>query len=604
MHPVVALVALATIAIGVPGPVHAATAISIELDVSPTTVYPDEPVTLTATVTPPVAGLAINFVDANSPDWSLTAWTEASGVASVTFVPLAENGERLYEGSHPIRATFAGDTTYEAASSAPVQLTIMLRPVSLSVTYPSHEGGVLHTIDSLVLQARLAAERCLGVVSISHWEDGHWRALKSAWIVPMPSSPPEDCSADISFTTGFAAGLHSFYVQYDGGHDSGGAVNESDEVFVDVDLTLIQTTTVLTATPSPAERDSVTHLTATATDPWHPGAYNGRGTFTFYDGDTVLGTATPLADNATGSIDVEFPATGIHALRATWSGFTNALPSTSPTVNLTVGPNLAHAHDLGLSLATFYPVVDQYKDTLEIHGYVDEPASVTITISNASTGSTVRTLSVSFRETGPYSATWNGRNGSGSLVSAGTYRVRQVVKDAHNATLTVDHSVVVSRKKLYWYKASTTKYADLYTARGSRGAKIVASPRYYRGMRLKFALGTPGRWAALGYQFKLPSATVYGSIKFSILGRGTRSPMIGLHDYSLGWWAKGDDWIIDYFSPLKAVPKDYRWTGLYGNVTLNRKGRQVQALVLAANWPSGSYDIAKVKLTYRYGILQ
>jgi hypothetical protein len=330
------------------------------------------------------------------------------------------------------------------------------------------------------------------------------------------------------------------------------------------------------------------------------------GAVTFFDGTTDLGTKALAGSlgGVTATLDVNFGSSGTHELLATWGGSTNALPSTSATLALTVSPNVVHAAGLGLGASTFYPVVDGYGDTVAIWGTLGERASVAITIMNPSTRTVVRRLSVARRDAGDYSLTWDGRTAAGALLPAGSYLVKQVVTDTLGASMSATSDVALSPKKLYWYSGSQTRYANQYSVKGSNGGTIAPTTTFYRGMRITLPLGTPGRWAALGYQFTLPSATTYSSISFWVLGKGTHTATIGLHDRRLGTWASGSAWIIDYFSPLAPVPKAYGWTHVAGDSTYNRINRTVRGIVLADNWSSGRYDIAKVKLSYRYAILK
>ena len=52
------------------------------------------------------------------------------------------------------------------------------------------------------------------------------------------------------------------------------------------------------------------------------------------------------------------------------------------------------------------------------------------------------------------------------------------------------------------------------------------------------------------------------------------------------------------------MPKGYTWTRVTGNSSYNRIGRTVHGMALADGWSSGRYDVAKVKLTYRYALLR
>jgi hypothetical protein len=242
---------------------------------------------------------------------------------------------------------------------------------------------------------------------------------------------------------------------------------------------------------------------------------------------------------------------------------------------------------------------------------------VDITIASAVTGAIVRRLAVPFRDVGQYSVVWDGTSVSSAptkanpggrsaptpvVVSAGAYRITTVVTDALGAHATFTDTVNVSSKKLVWYTGSTILNGNRYAARGGTAGSIGASPVYSGGMRMTLPFSMSPEYNALGYQFTLPAATRYSAISFSVLGSGNESVDIGLQDSQLGTWPTGSAWIVDDFSPIIGVSSAYRWTSLAGNPTDNRIGRTVRGLVL--DLYGGHYDVAKVKLTYRYALLK
>lgn len=589
--------------LAMPAAVHATTPIEIELRVSETSPFRDEPIMLTAITTPFDDGLTINFELAEGtllPPQSDV--TNPNGVAQVTFDAVDLS---LWD-TVTFVATFEGNATYDPATSNEVEVTFNLRPASMTVTVGDtwNDRDVLNTVDFAYVRPRLTADQCIGSFTVlQHLEGGGFSVAGSGGAFDGVGGQSGVCGADIGLGQ-LSVGQYSYRVDYDGG----GGINEQLEVDpVNLEVELIQTSTALSASPSPAEASELTRLTATlSTNPEDKIQYlTGEGSFTFYEGDVELGTAEVQSSAISAWIDVAFPTTGTKALHATWSGFSTADPSTSPTLNLTVGPNLVHATGVGLSATTFYPVVDGYKDTVLVKGVLQETASVAVTITNLSSGSVVRSLSVPEQGAGAYSVAWNGRNTGGNLVAAGSYRIRQVITDALGAKLTVDKTVTVSRKELVWHSASKTKSGNDPDAKGkTSGVSFVSSPLYAGGIRIQFPLGTPGRFGALGYEFRMASGVVYKAIKFSVQGGGTKSPVMGLHDKTLGTWPSDGAWVIDYFAPFQAVPKAFGWTGLTGDANANRAGRIVRGMILAFDWSSGSYDIAKVKLTYKYATLE
>ena len=576
--------ALLAISLGLPAAVHAATPMTLTLETDKATAFTDEVVTLTVTASPAVAGLVIRFLDENeSFSFQRFEQTDDAGVARTT---IQGSVDQLIWVPHFFHATFEGDATHDPATSNTVEVDLDRHPSSVSLTWGSPwVDGVVNTVDPLILHPRLTATTCNGGFEIQEIQDGQTVGTggASAHVIDNGNGTTS-CGADIWYGQ-IPLGTHHFKAFY-----GNSWTNENSESgIVDVPITLITTNTALSATPDPVEVGSPTRLTATVSTPKGIGFIDNVGTVTFFDGATELGTTAfgqPFSGQA--RLDVTFGSAGSHQLHATWSGSTTAEGSTSPDIALVVAANVVHATGLGLGASTIYPVVDGYGDTVAIRGTLGETASVAITITNARTGSVVRRLAVPSRDAGPYSVTWNGRSSSGALLAAGTYRVKQVATDTLGATLSVTSSIALSLKKLYWHSGSKTLYANPYSAKGGAGGTIASTTAYYRGMRITLPLGTPGRWAALGYQFTLPSATKYSSIAFWVLGKGTHVAIVGLQDRRIGTWPSGSRWIVDDFSPLVSVPKAYGWTHVSGNSTYNRIGRTVRGMILALDWSSGA----------------
>jgi hypothetical protein len=585
-------------AIAMPAPLYAATPLSIELTANKTSLHMDETLELTVQTTPVVEGLGI-VLDLQDNDSFIggTMWTQSDGAASVHFVP-KDSG--VYLGVNHFTVDFAGDGTYGSASDS-LDVTLSLYPASITVDVSRDPLGIgvqINTVDRAYVHATLTADQCVGGFAVyEHVAGGATEYLGGASMQPnFAGQGICKGAADLGY---LAVGEYSLVVTY-----SGYPINEEFTVDpVPLVVTLIDTDTALSATPNPVEVGSTSRLTATVSTDKGLGYVEGDGSFDFYDGATLLGT---VEDTGSGSayLDVSFDALGTRTLHAVWSGTTTASPSTSPDLSLTVSGNVVHATGVGISSSTFYPVKDDYLDTLQIQGQLQEPASVDVSITSLATGSVVRNLSAPDLPIGSYALPWNGRNSAGNLVAAGSYRVRQVITDELGAELTVDKSVTVSKKELVWYSGSKTKSANDPDAKGrSGGFTFASSPVYSGGVRVKGGVGPLGSYAALGYEFKLPAAVAYKAMTFKVLGGGTRKPYMGMQDKTAGTWATGSSWVIDYFD-LKVVPKDAGWTSMTGDPNANRIGRIVRGVLLAVDWSSGYYDLGKVKLTYKYALLQ
>jgi hypothetical protein len=261
------------------------------------------------------------------------------------------------------------------------------------------------------------------------------------------------------------------------------------------------------------------------------------------------------------------------------------------------------ATGLGISRTTFYPVVDGYYDTLAIRGTRNEKASVSVAIYSP-LGSRVRSLSTAAAR-GSYSISWDGRTSSGTLAPSGKYRVVQTVTDLWGNRLAVASYVNLSRKRLYTYTYAKTLDGAAYSARGTAGTGSISRSGSAYGGGVRIATGSNGS-AGVGYAFSVPSATIYKSVKFEVLGRGRTvsgaGTDVGVQDWTLctGW----DDSCVDTWA---SGPMAYGWAGI--KVTGKRhvsSTRRVRGYVEV--WTYGGLskweDIRDVRATVVYGILK
>jgi Big-like domain-containing protein/centrosomal CEP192-like protein/HYDIN/CFA65/VesB family protein len=99
-------------------------------------------------------------------------------------------------------------------------------------------------------------------------------------------------------------------------------------------LTAIATTTTLTASPNPITQGGQVTLTATVTPA--SGAASPTGTVSFYNGATLIGTASLSGDSA--SLHISSLPAGTDLLTATYSGSATFSSSSSSAVSLVVNP--------------------------------------------------------------------------------------------------------------------------------------------------------------------------------------------------------------------------------------------------------------------------
>jgi hypothetical protein len=329
--------------------------------------------------------------------------------------------------------------------------------------------------------------------------------------------------------------------------------------------------------------------------------YSATGTVTFTDelnGTTkTLGTAAIVAGDydAIATLSVRIAGAGTHTITASYSGDDTygSNGDASMTIEVTDDTSVA-ASGVGVSYSTFYPYKDSYRDTVAIRGTLLEPASVAIRV-YSSANRVVRSFSVSTR-TGAYSVAWNGRTSGGTLLAAGRYRVVQTIRDAVGHTRAFTAYTTLSNKRLYWYTKSITKYGASYSYYDeSSFGWVLASNKYYRGVNIYGNIYDEYAW--VGYNFTLPSATAYGTLTFKVLG----TPWSGRGVPYLSFWnfANGEE------DGNRWVGRSYAWYGTSvsssGHMTASHG---VRAYVTVVGTNEGWYDLAKVQLTYRYGVLR
>lgn len=205
--------------------------------------------------------------------------------------------------------------------------------------------------------------------------------------------------------------------------------------------------------------------------------------------------------------------------------------ATHPVVVDLVRPSITST---SASPATVYPYVDRYKDTTKVSFRLSEPVSrVQMRVYNRY-GSLVRIVATGARPTaGATTVTWNGRNGAGAGVPAGSYTYRlETVDVAGNERITPAYSIAVSSKKLVARTGS-----KVVSAYGSVHDLFIGdcSSLYHPG-RTSWAdsIGYYSDWdcsstyagddlAAASHQYTLPAAVRYGTVRVAAYGGSATS---------------------------------------------------------------------------------
>jgi O-glycosyl hydrolase len=277
-------------------------------------------VTLTATVTSP-GGMptgTVNFLDGAT---NIGMGTLTNGVATFSTSTLAVGA------AHSLTASYAGDATFSPSAAG---VSLVVNPVAPSV--PASTTLMLAATPNPVaagatvaIVATIASPGGTPTGTIS-FSDGA-TSLGTATLVN---------GVAMLSTNALPAGTNSITATYAG--NSSYAAATSNAVSLVVTTAGIATTTALSVTPGPVAAGASVTLTATVTS-----SNTGMvptGSVSFYDGTTLLNTATlgaATADTATAAYTTTSLAGGAtHSLTAVYATNATFAGSTSPAVSLVV----------------------------------------------------------------------------------------------------------------------------------------------------------------------------------------------------------------------------------------------------------------------------
>ena len=335
-------------------------------------------------------------------------------------------------------------------------------------------------------------------------------------------------------------------------------------------------------------------------------SFTGPGRFLPDDG---LMTVTNVASGvviATGNPGMQFTVpplnAGPHDFLVSFTG-NEDYEASSKTFTVTATADSVDASGVGLNYSAFYPYKDGYRDTVTVRGNRLEPLSVAIRI-YSSTGALVKSSSFS-RAAGSYRYAWNGRTSSGALRPSGKYRVVQTLTDAAGTTKAFTSYVSLSHKRIVLKTAYVTKLGSSVSAKGDEGSGSIATSTSNGYVRLTGKY--PGGWVGVGYQFTIPSATLYKSIAFQVYSKGplvAASNQIGLQSFATCPYSSSSSWYEDCFNHWAGIGGSATtpsWKTASGHVTNNRYNRTVRGMV-SVN--AGTFYIYKARVKVVYGVLQ
>lgn len=273
-----------------------------------TSLNPGQSTTYTATVSNTANGTPtgkVTFLDGTT----VLAVVDlpSSGVATYTTSTLAS-------GTHHLTASYAGDSTFAAAVSSELTVTVGTATTTTTLT----GSTTVASGETATYTATVASATSGSVTGTVSFYDGS---------TLLASEPLTNASAAYS-TTSLTPGTHTLHAVYSG--DTNFTTSTSNTLTVTVGKA--STTAVLTGPTSLATSQngtfSVTVSSATTGIP--------TGTVTFKDGNTTLGSST-LNAAGVASYSSATLSSGSHTMTASYSGDANYAASNAAALTVTVG---------------------------------------------------------------------------------------------------------------------------------------------------------------------------------------------------------------------------------------------------------------------------
>ncbi len=280
-----------------------------------------DPVTYTATVTPPPDGGTVSFSD-NGTTISGCGAQPVNGSGAATCSLTYGSAD-----SHNVVAVYSGDATFAPSTSPPLTQVVDKLTTTTTVTSSTNPSTVGQSVSLLATVSPSDGSTPTGSVQFF---DGNTSlgtvALGGGGLSSSALAPNQ---AEFS-TSSLGQGAHSITVVY------GGDANDLPSTSSPLNQTvnpqpppLPGTTTTLTVSRNPAALNQVVKVTATVTST--PPGGTVSGTVQFFDGTFALGTV-PLAGNKA-VVSIEANVTGTYVLTASYSGDASNAPSTSAALD-------------------------------------------------------------------------------------------------------------------------------------------------------------------------------------------------------------------------------------------------------------------------------
>lgn len=301
-------------------------------------------VTLTPGTTTPVAGgsdtlnvtIAPSGTGAPAPTGTVTFTLDGAAVATVGVTPGSPSTasytlSNIAMGTHTVQATYSGDSNYASATSPVVTIVASKGSTVTNVTAspPTLTPNTPEALTATVLPASSVTGVTAAITGTVAFYDG---------TTLLGQATVSNNSATLSGVTLADNVSHSITAVYSGDSNWLG----STSALLPLAATTLPDTVVLTSNSSVAQPGAAIVLTATVTPNALPpanGEANPTGTVIFYQGTTVIGTAslTPsTGDSSTATLSIQNLPGGQDALTAYYEGDQYFNSATSNSLSITV----------------------------------------------------------------------------------------------------------------------------------------------------------------------------------------------------------------------------------------------------------------------------
>ena len=298
---------------------------STTLTASPNPAYALRTVALTAKVTTTATGTPAGTVTFYDSGAALgTAILPASGIVTLPVQFAVASAT-----PHQLTAVYSGDSSFSPSTSAPFAETILFNPTTTVIASiaPNPVGAFLNT----TLTAKVSSTT--GPVSAAMGT-----VVFTTGGTTLGAATLTNGTASVEINAG-AAGTYPVIATYSG--DT--AFSTSHSAAATLTVTKEPSTVTLKSSLNPSVFGDAVTFTAVESNPGQ--SAGGGGTFTFYDGRTVLGTPRTPGISST-ELTISTLAVGTHAITAVYSGNASVNGSTSSVLDQVV---LAYAGDFTLT---------------------------------------------------------------------------------------------------------------------------------------------------------------------------------------------------------------------------------------------------------------